>query len=127
MPPYLISFFRTPWFKQLLKIGLSAGLLAYCLTLVDFSRIPEILAECNWNLLSVAFILTLIGTIISKAFILRILLPPTSDATTFNLVSINLALRFYTMILAEGSRGWYTMEQISKNQRCPCFARNRIV
>ena len=99
MPLYSNNLFHSAWFKQTLKIGLSAGLLAYCLTLVDLSRIPTILDGCNWNLLAAAFFLTLIGTIISKAIILKILLPSTSDTTTLRLISINLALRFYTMIL----------------------------
>ena len=99
MPLYSNSLFQSVWFKQTLKIGLSTALLAYCLTLVDLSRIPTILVDCNWKLLTGAFFLTLIGTIISKAIILKILLPSTSSTTTLRLISINLALRFYTMIL----------------------------
>lgn len=99
MPLYSNNKLRSAWIRQTLKLGLSAGLLAYCLTLVDLSRIPKLLIDCNWRLLVCAFLLTLAGTILPKAIILRILLTPRSATTIIRLISINLTLRFYTMIL----------------------------
>ena len=96
---FLSKLWRRPWVRQGAKIIFSAALLGYCLTLVDLTELPKILSNCEIHLVAIAFVFTLLGTICAKAAIVWILLPKSNQVTFWSLTLLNLALRFYTMIL----------------------------
>jgi len=95
----LNKFYLSPWFKQLLKLLVSVGLIFYCLTLIDVKQVAILIREANFLYLSVSFVFILFGTVVIKSIITWYLLSQQHVISYIELIKINLSMRFYTMIL----------------------------
>jgi len=86
-----------------LKVVISVSLLAYCFTLVDLKELAEDLRHVSifWFLLAV--VMNVVGTIFIKSIVIWNLLSTDSRSDIFRIISINFAVRFYSLFLPKGA------------------------
>ncbi|MEO1084017.1 MAG: lysylphosphatidylglycerol synthase transmembrane domain-containing protein [Acidobacteriota bacterium] len=86
-----------------LKLVVSAGLLALLFSAVDLRGFAVALVDVDPFYLTIVLALTVVGSIVVPAMVTKRALPPNQlDLSLFELVRINLIVRFYTLVLPRG-------------------------
>ena len=84
---------------QPLRLAVTVLLFGYCLSLIEVQHVASVLADVSHLPFAAAFLCTLSGTVVAKAVVTWRLLSPGHATPFLRVLTINLALRFYTMVL----------------------------
>ena len=93
------SIVNVAWLRQALKLSLTALLVYYCLTLISIEQVIEIIKNTDSPLLFAGFLGVILGTVVCKTLIVWYSLSTLHKVKFTQLLQINFAMRFYTMIL----------------------------
>jgi uncharacterized protein (TIRG00374 family) len=91
------------WLKYFIKLAISIAILLICFYSIDFDRFENFFLNIDPILFIGAFVVNVIGTIVMRALITKIVLQ-TNDLrlSLTELIKINFITRFYTIILPRG-------------------------
>jgi uncharacterized protein (TIRG00374 family) len=92
------------------------ALIVYCLWIVEIDPLLKSISELDMTLFVLAFVINFLGTIICKAALVWYLVSQDRNISFFRVISINLILRFYTIILpraAVAALRWYKYKSLT--------------
>ncbi|MCJ8320900.1 MAG: flippase-like domain-containing protein [Colwellia sp.] len=99
----------------ILKALFSILILCFITSYLDLSQVKNILKQISTEQIIYAFTINIIGTILCKSFLVYLLISPKKKKLLINLVTINLCMRFYSVILPRGAvpvLRWYRYSQV---------------
>ncbi len=100
---FLNKIFDSSYAKFLIKLIVSLALFYYCLSLVDLNDVYSILMTTDKFLFLLCVMLVTIGTVICKSYMIWSILISKNNVALNKVVAINLAMRFYTMLLPKAA------------------------
>ena len=117
---------------HLVKLLFTLSLITVCVYLTDFNLVAQTLRTIEPMVYLIAFVVTFLGTILMPAIVTRLSLTASNiDINFVRLVAINLAIRFYILVLprvaATGIRWYHYQKEGSGYEAAALILFERII